>query len=1071
MLRRMAIGTGLFLLLLIGVKPVQAQTGKVAGTVTDLQTGEPIAGAQVMLEGTGRGALTQANGRYFILNVPTGTYTIVAQSLGYATIRRENVLVTVDVTRTMDFALPTQAIAQQAIVVQAERTPLVQVNATGSTTTITSDQLLALPVNDVRGALALQPGFLDLQLENEDAVSYVDSRRGFSPIRIRGGRYGETASLVDGIPVSNILFGGPAFDVPSMAVEQVTLETGGFEAQYGNALSGIINTSTREGSKNLRGSLRYSTSRAAGALGARQDELRGFDGIEGYISGPVPGTNEKLRYLFSGQYNDAANRVLEYDDHVFDPSRTTRDANNNRAHQFDLIEGWRAYGFTQGRDLYGKLTYYFTPTAKLNVGALGSHRESQPFDQMFQFLGVDLAAVCRERYPSEAGWCENYFGSSNVSRLEEILPGNLARFPNNLYGVQNAVTTDRNLVWGKWDHTLGRFAYSAVLGRFSTERLSCNWLSGVCLEDKIRTLTTIGPITTTQFTPQSRHGAAFTGPATGTENFFGSDSTRSWVARADVQAQVNENHNIKAGIFYQKHGLYMNESRSLAWPFDRFILARYDYQSEPYDAAVYVQDKMEWDFLTVNVGVRFDYGRADGLFFTDPLDPTNGTTAFEVCEGRAPSLGHTEAWTLQGDDGQALPFQGIAACSTSEVLMDSARAIAFQDDFSEAPVRKTLSPRIGFSFPVTTNSRIFANYGQYSQLPTYNAMFSKTGIGRLALDSTSTLVRRGDEVTREIIAPGGSVEGTPLGPDLRSYYRQSALIGNPRLENETTALYEMGFNAELLENYGLQAVAYYKDQSGLTGIRSGGVRPSGERVNDPGETYGSTSPQYRVLINSDYQTVRGFDVAFRRRVVNFWGFDLRYGYMQAWTNAAPPELELQRIYENEREAFNEFRSEADRPHVLTGVLRLSAREETPDLPLGEWLRNSTIAVTSTISSGLPYTPTVDIRGRQRRERNTGRAPTTFTTNLQATKDFRIANLKYGAFLRVTNLFDTKNCVFVYSSTGRCDSGSIAMTRVLPSASPGTEPAFFETGYLSTMWDRPQMIAGRRHITAGLQMSF
>ncbi len=91
--------------------------------------------------------------------------------------------------------------------------------------------------------------------------------------------------------------------------------------------------------------------------------------------------------------------------------------------------------------------------------------------------------------------------------------------------------------------------------------------------------------------------------------------------------------------------------------------------------------------------------------------------------------------------------------------------------------------------------------------------------------------------------------------------------------------------------------------------------------------------------------------------------------------------------------------------------------------------------------------------------------------MQATKEFRIANIRYGAFLRITNLFDVKNCMTVFQSTGKCDTGSLASVRLFPSAAPGTAASYPETGYLTTHMDRPHMVAGRRHITTGLQISF
>ncbi len=72
-----------FLVLLLAAAHVpgaRAQSGKLTGIVTDAQTGQPIEGVSVFLLGTGRGAITGANGRYFILSVPPGDYTLTIES-------------------------------------------------------------------------------------------------------------------------------------------------------------------------------------------------------------------------------------------------------------------------------------------------------------------------------------------------------------------------------------------------------------------------------------------------------------------------------------------------------------------------------------------------------------------------------------------------------------------------------------------------------------------------------------------------------------------------------------------------------------------------------------------------------------------------------------------------------------------------------------------------------------------------------------------------------------------------------------------------------------------------------
>ena len=144
--------------ILFSAAPAAAQTGKVTGVVTDQTTGEPLANVSVFIDGTGRGSLTQENGRYFIINVPPGSYTLVAELIGYAAERRENVAVSIDVTVQQNFQLATEAIALGEVVVSTSRTPLVVEGQTGSLEMISRDEIDALPVTDIMGVLGAGAG-------------------------------------------------------------------------------------------------------------------------------------------------------------------------------------------------------------------------------------------------------------------------------------------------------------------------------------------------------------------------------------------------------------------------------------------------------------------------------------------------------------------------------------------------------------------------------------------------------------------------------------------------------------------------------------------------------------------------------------------------------------------------------------------------------------------------------------------------------------------------------------------------------------------------------------------------
>ncbi|HUG01192.1 MAG TPA: carboxypeptidase-like regulatory domain-containing protein, partial [Longimicrobiales bacterium] len=182
---------GALALAMLFAASAEAQTGRLTGIVTDAQTGEPLSGVQIFLEGTGIGTLTAENGRYFLLNIQPGTYTVGAQLIGYSQARRENVLIAVDIARQLSFELQTQAVGLEEIIVEAEQVPLIETRATGTKDIITVQEIQNLPITTINEALALRSGFLDVPA-NTEVLSQAEEERGLSPVRIRGGRGGET---------------------------------------------------------------------------------------------------------------------------------------------------------------------------------------------------------------------------------------------------------------------------------------------------------------------------------------------------------------------------------------------------------------------------------------------------------------------------------------------------------------------------------------------------------------------------------------------------------------------------------------------------------------------------------------------------------------------------------------------------------------------------------------------------------------------------------------------------------------------------------------------------------------
>ncbi len=211
-------------------------TGKLSGVVTDTD-GQPIPGAAVTVDGTRLGASTDTDGRYIVLQVPPGDHSITAQIIGFDPTTVTGVRVSADLTSRVDFRLGQSAIEMKEITVTAERPPI-EVDVTSSQTIIDAERVSEVPVNQMLDMLNYQPG-VSVARDNE--------------LEIRGGGPSEIRFQVDGVDRTDGLTGKGYTQLNQVLVSEVTLLTGGFNAEYGNVRSGMVNVVVKEG--NERGSM------------------------------------------------------------------------------------------------------------------------------------------------------------------------------------------------------------------------------------------------------------------------------------------------------------------------------------------------------------------------------------------------------------------------------------------------------------------------------------------------------------------------------------------------------------------------------------------------------------------------------------------------------------------------------------------------------------------------------------------------------------------------------------------------------------------------------------------------
>ncbi len=222
----------IFLILVIiflNTLSLQAQTsGKLAGLVTDADK-NPLSGVNVVLEGQLLGASTDLDGNYVILNIRSGTYTVHFEYIGYQTRIVKEVRVSSDKTTRLDARLKEEVLEEtDAVVVTAER-PLVEFNETSSITTMNSDDIDRLPVQSLSDVVNLQAGVVDGHF--------------------RGGRLGEVQYQVDGVSVNNPYDNSSTLQLDRSVIEEVQIISGTFDAKYGQAMSGVVNTVLKSGSQ------------------------------------------------------------------------------------------------------------------------------------------------------------------------------------------------------------------------------------------------------------------------------------------------------------------------------------------------------------------------------------------------------------------------------------------------------------------------------------------------------------------------------------------------------------------------------------------------------------------------------------------------------------------------------------------------------------------------------------------------------------------------------------------------------------------------------------------------------
>lgn len=645
--------------------------GKLSGVVKDKTTGEPLPGVNVVLQETFLGASTDVDGFYVILNVPAGTYTVSFSYIGYKPVEVTNVRVVTDITKRLDLEMePTTIELDQAIVVVAER-PFFEVGATNTVRVLDSQDIERIPIKGVNSIVAVNAGVV----KQDGSGGETDN----ATINVRGGRGNETLLVVDGVPYNDLLFGNAAGTIPDNAIEQISSQLGGFSAKYGSAQSGVINVITKSGGVKYSGGLE--------GISSQVTDDYGYNSFNGSLSGPLWPGNRTLSFFGIYEYVDTDDDNPRAIDLVI-PATTYRSGNFER--QFPAVNSpTLPNNESIVRRFTGKIDASLFEKFKLTLSTGGSFRDARDYiatyaknnsyhnpriDEDVVSGSLKISNVLNETTFWDATvrykFLRNYTGDGvwfdNLDAYGDTL-ANQQRFPHidffrtrtspitgqTVRPIQGSRQTQDNIgVYfdeGRVSNLFRKYTIETMGGDFNfTKQIAKHLVEfGGTLERNTVRYYNISPavlaigLRDNPLTPQNEQ-----------------QSTLRRYLRADP-------------IFYG-YDIFGNEIDNTSYltteggePIEQAA------PPQPIIAALYLQDKIEFQDFILNLGVRWDYYNPDFHRFRDPFNLFGA-----------------------GDPSKLDP-----------------------EDLEDAPAENYLSPRLGFAFPVSQYTVFHAQYGIFRQAP------------------------------------------------------------------------------------------------------------------------------------------------------------------------------------------------------------------------------------------------------------------------------------------------------------------------------------------------------------------
>lgn len=628
--------------------------GKLVGKVIDKSTKEPLIGVSVVV-GLNQGGSTDLEGDFFVLNITPGRYSVKASMIGYKTLTQTEVDISTDHTTTLNFQLEETVVQMNESVVTADR-PLVEQDLTSSRHFVSASDIAARPQTQLTDILSTLPG-IDVNPAGE--------------LVVRRGSLDQVSFMIDGIKARNPLDFQPYTNINLSSIQELEIITGGFNAEYGEAQSGVFNIITKDGGSKIEGYTEfrytpqglkhwgtalydYSTPRFWENTHARH--------LEWWVDNPnmwidpngLAGNNPNCEWTPEQAYQDYMNTHKPLTDYTQQSSYQTEISLGGplpfENTSFFLSGKFRTAPPISGNSILDR-GYWFDGTMKL------THQLSQKLKLMVS----GFYNTSKTSYGMESMTFENGF--------------------NNKYAYYDFYGYPRNEINAqtiKLTHVLNQFTfYEIQFSRYFRYRSQGTfpddidgWDSGVPIYDRLRAVDENGyPIPGGFGNTIGLHTTGY--------YYRGTDKNTDLTLSGDLVSQLQKTWLLKSGFDFT---LYILDRYQQAKAFNVIE----DQVYRPYEGNFYVQSKLEFEGLIMNIGIRYDFYNANDYVYKNVFDPFDLITS--KLENRAPNP-WKEPTKLQGQ----------------------------------------LSPRIGISHPISENTVLHFSYGHFFQRANFGDYGEGTG--------------------------------------------------------------------------------------------------------------------------------------------------------------------------------------------------------------------------------------------------------------------------------------------------------------------------------------------------------